>query len=102
MNNLMHINFDYFKSFDGMTVEFEARKLRDDKYGVSATVRLNKRLFLEYDCIAHYSYFDELIYKSGEVRVDVTMKSLNDWLPFIANFIEGWEVICPNMLSSSV
>jgi len=91
---MKQINFNYFKKFDGMTVEYEARKLINDQYGVSATVRLNKRLFLEYDCIAHYSYYDELIYKVAGIRVDVTTKKLNEWLPEIANAID-WGLIYP-------
>jgi len=95
MSNLKHINFDYFKEFDGMTVEFEAAKSIDDNYRITAIVRLNGRLFLEYDCISHYSYFDELIYKVGGVRVDVCETTLKKWVSSIANSAE-WELSYPN------
>lgn len=92
---MKYINFNYFKEFDGMTVEFEAEKSTGDDYRITAIVRLNGRLFIEYDCYGHPTYFDELIYKVGGIRVDICTVTLQKWAPSIAHLAE-WDQSYPN------
>lgn len=94
MSNLTKINFDHFKQFNGMEVEFEAEKSIENNYRITAIVRINGRLFLEYDCISHYSYFEELIYKVGGIRVDVCETTLKKWVSSIANAAD-WDLSYP-------